>query len=148
MPMTAVESTLFTLSYAVERQLPARPERVWALLTDAAAFPTWNSTVTELVGPIAPGQRLQIRVPAAPGRTFSPRVTTFEAPSLMVWSDGFYPMFRGIRTFQLSPSGEGSLFRMEERFEGLMLPMIRSSLPDFAPIFERYAADLEAACRA
>jgi uncharacterized protein YndB with AHSA1/START domain len=146
--MTEVESTLFALRYAVERQLPARPERVWALLTDAEAFPNWNSTVAELVGPIALGQRLQIRVPMAPARTFRPWVTTFEAPRLMIWSDGFYPMFRGLRSFELSPSGEGSRFRMEERFEGLMLPMIRSSLPDFAPIFERYAEDLEAACRA
>ena len=33
---------------------------------------------------------------------------------------------------------------MDEVFSGLMLPLIRSSLPDFAPIFERYALDLQA----
>jgi hypothetical protein len=27
-----------------------------------------------------------------------------------------------------------------------MLPMIKGSLPDFAPIFDRYAADLKRAC--
>jgi hypothetical protein len=31
---------------------------------------------------------------------------------------------------------------MTEEFSGLMLPMIRGSLPDFAPIFEAYAQDL------
>jgi hypothetical protein len=29
---------------------------------------------------------------------------------------------------------------------GLMLPMIKGSLPDFGPIFDRYAADLKRAC--
>jgi len=32
---------------------------------------------------------------------------------------------------------------MEERFSGLMLPLVGRSLPDFKPIFERYASDLK-----
>jgi hypothetical protein len=66
----------------------------------------------------------------------------------MVWSDGFYPMFRGTRTFTLAPEGPGTRFHMAERFEGLMLPMIKGSLPDFGPIFDQYAADLVRACAA
>ncbi len=34
---------------------------------------------------------------------------------------------------------------MKEQFSGLMLPMIKGSLPDFAPVFERYAEDLRRA---
>jgi hypothetical protein len=34
---------------------------------------------------------------------------------------------------------------MTERFSGLMLPMIKGSLPDFGPIFETYAMDLRRA---
>ena len=34
---------------------------------------------------------------------------------------------------------------MTEAFSGVMLPMIRGSLPDFAPAFEAYAADLKRA---
>jgi hypothetical protein len=32
---------------------------------------------------------------------------------------------------------------MAEVFSGLMLPMIKGSLPDFGPPFEAYAADLK-----
>jgi hypothetical protein len=32
---------------------------------------------------------------------------------------------------------------MVEVFRGLMLPMIKGSLPDFGPPFEQYAADLK-----
>ena len=56
------------------------------------------------------------------------------------------PMFKGVRTFTLTPRGDGSTeFAMRERFSGLMLPMIKGSLPDFAPVFETYAADLKRA---
>ena len=33
---------------------------------------------------------------------------------------------------------------MEEVFSGLMLPMIKGSLPDFGPSFEQWVADLKA----
>ena len=31
----------------------------------------------------------------------------------------------------------------EERFSGLALPLVKGSLPDFGPVFERYASDLK-----
>ena len=34
-------------------------------------------------------------------------------------------------------------FSMVETFDGIMLPLIKGSLPDFAPPFEQYAADLK-----
>ena len=41
--------------------------------------------------------------------------------------------------------GEVAEGRMKEEFWGLMLPLIKGSLPDFAPVFEAYAADLKRA---
>jgi len=61
-----------------------------------------------------------------------------------VWSDGFAPMFKGVRTFTLAPNPDGSTaFSMVEVLSGVMLPMIKGSLPDFGPTFEAYAADLK-----
>jgi hypothetical protein len=37
---------------------------------------------------------------------------------------------------------------MKEEFSGVMLPMIKGSLPDFAPVFEQYAEDLRRAAEA
>ncbi len=54
------------------------------------------------------------------------------------------PMFRGERTFTLTPRGDGTTeFSMVEVFSGVMLPMIKGSLPDFVPVFEQYARDLK-----
>jgi hypothetical protein len=137
------EST-FRMSCAVSCRIAADPERIWSLLTNAADFPRWNSTVTSIAGTIELGQRLELKVPAAPTRTFKPRVTRLEPCAAMEWSDGFAPMFRGVRTFTLTPQDDGSTrFAMSEVFTGVMLPMIKGSLPDFAPSFEAYAADLK-----
>ena len=52
------------------------------------------------------------------------------------------PMFKGVRTFTLTPGSDGSTeFAMKEEFSGLMLPMIKGSLPDFGPVFETWEAD-------
>jgi hypothetical protein len=136
----------FRMSCAITTRIHARPERVWELLTDAAGFPRWNSTVARIDGQIALGNRLKLEVPAAPGRVFRPTVASLSPGRSMVWSDGMAPMFKGVRTFTLTPSSDGATeFSMKEEFSGLMLPMIKGSLPDFAPVFERYAEDLKRA---
>lgn len=144
---TATKSTKpFRMECAIRCDIHAPLSTVWALLTDAERFPHWNSTVSRIAGNIALGQTLELEVPSAPGRTFKPKVTVLEAERAMQWSDGFGPMFKGVREFTLSKkSEEVTEFAMSEVFSGLMLPMIKSSLPDFAPIFETYAADLKRA---
>jgi hypothetical protein len=42
-----------------------------------------------------------------------------------------------------NPFTRASRLLHEEVFSGVMLPMIKGSLPDFAPSFEAYAEDLK-----
>jgi len=138
-------ATAFRMECAVSISIKATPERIWALLTNADEFPKWNSTVTSLRGPITKGTKLELRVPLAPKRVFKPRVTELDASTKrMVWSDGAAPMFKGVRTYTLTNNANGTTeFAMVEVFRGLMLPMIKGSLPDFAPAFATYADDLK-----
>ncbi len=145
--MSEKTASTFLLRYSVSATLAAPPAKVWAKLTDAKGFPTWNSTVERIDGEIALGQKLAISVPIAPGRVFSPKVVELVPEQRMVWRDGFAPMFQGTRVFTLTPAGAGTTFEMVETFRGLMLPMIKGSLPDFGPVFDQYAADLRAACQ-
>lgn len=145
--MSDKDESTFSLRYAVKRTIPASAEVVWSKLTDAAGFAKWNSTVESIEGRIAVGEKLAIRVPIAPGRKFTPKVAELVRNERMVWQDGFCPMFQGTRTFTLTRRGSSTDFEMIEVFRGIMLPMIKSSLPDFRPVFDQYAADLEAACK-
>ena len=133
----------FSLLCRVEASIRATPEVVWAILTDAKNFPRWNTTVTAIEGEIREGQQLRIHVPGT-DRTFTPRVTDVAPSERMTWTGGFAPLFKGVRTFTIRRGNEGTTnFAMEERFSGLMLPLVKKSLPDFEPIFERYAGDLK-----
>jgi len=145
-PTATQSNSTFRRETSVSIAIKAKPETIWNLLTDAAKFPSWNSTVTSIDGVIAPGEKLALRVPAAPKRVFKPKVIALEPNVKMVWAEGAAPMFRGVRTFTLAPRGDGTTeFTMTEVLRGLAVPMAKSSLPDFAPIFETYAADLQRA---
>jgi hypothetical protein len=112
-------------------------------LTDASGFPHWNSTVTRVEGQIREGERLRLHVPGT-NRTFTPTVSGMVPDKHMTWTGGFSPVFKGVRTFELTQRDDGSTqFAMEERFSGLMLPFVKGSMPDFGPVFERYANDLK-----
>lgn len=135
--------TAFSMTCRVSINIRAKVDAVWQLLTDAEGFPRWNSTVTSIEGVIREGGRLRLHVPGTK-RTFTPKVSSVVPNERMTWSDGFAPMFRGVRTFILTPRPDGSTdFAMEERFSGLMLPLLKKVLPNFQPIFESYASDLK-----
>ena len=131
------------MSCRVEIAIQAKPENIWKLLTNAEDFPRWNSTVSRIEGEVRDGERLTLHVPGTT-RTFTPRVSDVVPNVRMTWTGGFAPMFKGVRTFELRPNDENStLFAMEERFSGLMLPLAKRAMPDFGTVFRRYASDLK-----
>src|SRR3954468_18548215 len=89
---------MFTKTCVVEANIRASPEVIWDLLTDAKGFARWNSTVASIEGQIREGERLRIQVTGT-NRTFTPRVSDLAPGRRMIWSDGFGPIFRGVRTF-------------------------------------------------
>src|ERR1700722_18008643 len=114
-PVATKTTRTFRMNCAIECTIRADVGRVWALLTDAAGFPRWNSTVKSVEGPIVLGQTLKLEVPSAPGRVFKPKVTTFEPGKARVWSDGMAPMFKGVRPYSLTAGQDGStVFSMHE----------------------------------
>ena len=142
-PKITQTHSAFSMSCGVAINIRADADRIWRLLTDAGGFPRWNSTVTRIEGHIREGETLRLHVPGT-NRTFTPKVSGVVPNQRMTWSDGFAPMFKGVRTFELTPQSDGSTdFAMAERFSGLMLPLARKAMPDFGPIFGRYASDLK-----
>ena len=136
-------TSAFAMTCEVEVIIRANQEIVWSLLTDAKGFPRWNSTVIGIDGEIREGQRLRLRVPGT-SRTFTPKVSGVLPLRAMTWSDGVAGIFKGVRTFALTPRNNTSTdFVMEEHFSGVVFALVRGMLPDFRPIFEAYANDLK-----
>lgn len=135
----------FRMEYSIGINIQAAADKVWAIMTNAADFPRWNSTVKSMEGKIALGQTIKLVAVISPTRTFNLNIIEFVPEKRMVWSDG-NAMFKGVRAygFAARPDG-GTDFTMAEVYTGLMLPMIAGSLPDFGPVFEQYLKDLKKA---
>lgn len=139
--------TADALDYAVAIKIAAPPEVVWGQLTDASKQKAWNSTLTEIAGPIELNKRVKLKTKTGGDREFDLLVSTFEVNKKLVWEDGGKP-FMGVRTFTLAAAEGGTVFAMNETLSGRMLGMIEGSLPDFTQSFETYAADLKKAAEA
>ena len=136
-------------SFAVSTVIRATPEAVWAILTDGASWTTWNPTVTKMVGTIVPNGKLKVFTKVSPKRAFAVRVAEFDPPKRMVWKGGMpLGLFRGVRTYALTPVADGVEFAMREEFSGLMAPLITRSIPDLQPSFVEFAAALKARAEA
>lgn len=123
----------------------AAPDAVWAILTDAGKWIDWNPTVTRVEGTIAAGNTVKVFAKISPGRAFPVRVSEFTPPTRMVWTGGMpLGLFKGVRTFTLTPESGGTKFEMHEDFSGLMAPLITRSIPDLQPTFEEFAQALKA----
>ncbi len=123
----------------------APADAIWALLTDAAGYAAWNSTVDRVVGTIAAGGKVIVHAKASPGRAFPLTVIEFVPSQRMVWSGGMpLGLFTGARTYTLTPQpGGGVEFAMREEFSGALAPLITRSIPDLQPAFDQFAADLK-----
>jgi len=144
-----VTRTAFRLGIEVKKSIDAPAATLWSLLTDLTAQSTWNSTLKSISGRVGIGERVSFQVPEAPGQTFSPTVVAYDEPESMVWRLNRWPLLVSVRRYRLSPGPHGSThFTLAEVFQGLLLPVIAPSMPDFASMFERTAVDLKAAAEA
>jgi len=132
-------------SFRATTTIRATPEKIWKLLTDAAGYASWNTTVDKVEGRIAYGEKVTVYPKGASGRAFPAKVTQFEPNASMTWS-GSTPLglFKGARTFTLTPRTDGTVeFTMAEVFSGLLEPLIGKKLPDLQPAFEEWAEALK-----
>jgi hypothetical protein len=134
-------------TYAVTRTINADPQTLWGLLTDAESYPEWNPAVLGIKGRIEDGERIRLTSIVNPSREFKLNVSDMKPPNSMVWWDGMpLGLFKGVRTFVISPIGDGqSEFKMEEVYSGLLAPLITKSIPDMTDSFDQFADGLKEA---
>ena len=137
-------------SYEPGADIRADADTVWGILSDAAGYPTWDSGVERVEGRIGPGEKIKVVSEANPGRAFPVEVTEFSPGRSMTWSGGMpLGLFRGVRTFGLTPQdGGGTRFTMREEYSGPLLPLIWRTMPDLGPSFRQFAAGLKARAEA
>ena len=128
----------FSRETSVHASIAADPAIVWALLTHAADYPRWNSTVTAIRGEIKAGAAIELKSTLDAKRTFKLKIKEFVPEKRLVWGDAM-----GSRVFSLEKSGSGTQFSMSERIGGLLFPLFAGMIPSFDDSFDKFAADLK-----
>jgi hypothetical protein len=118
---------------SVVTTVDAPPALVWAVLTDTAAYRSWNPFIPELGGELRPGGRLRVRIvpPGSRGMTFRPTVTALEEGRELAWLGrlGVPGLFDGTHSFTLTPRPDGGTdLTQREVFRGLLVPAFASTL--------------------
>jgi hypothetical protein len=118
---------------SAEIEIAATPERVWAMLTEFAAYPTWNPFIPKIEGTPVAGTRLAVRIepPGGRGMTFRPTVVTAEPNQELRWLGRLLlpGIFDGEHRFRIEPLGTGRIrFIQAERFSGLLVPVLGGML--------------------
>ncbi len=132
-------------AFEASSTIEASPDAIWAVLTDAPGYTEWDSGVERVEGRIAPGETITVYSKLNPRRAFPVKVAEFSPGRKMVWSGGMpLGLFKGVRTFTLSPQGNGAIrFTMREEYTGPLAPLITRSIPDLGPSFEQFVGGLK-----
>jgi hypothetical protein len=132
-------------SYEASSTIAAPPDAIWAILTDAPGYSSWDSGVVRLEGRVAAGEKLKVTSEVNPKRAYPVRVTRFEPGRAMAWTGGMpLGLMKGVRTFSLTPQDGATRFHLREEYTGPMLPLIWRSMPDMQPSFEKFVTGLKA----
>ena len=105
-----------------------------AVLTDTAAYPTWNPFLRRLEGSLEMGSTLTVEFRPqedAEPRTMTPRVVDVEPGQRFGWLGRIAVpgVLDGRHTFTVEPApGGGSRFVQHERLSGLLVPFFRKLL--------------------
>lgn len=121
----------------------ATPETIWNIITDADSYPQWEPNVVSINGNIAEGETVTAHVKHT-NRAFPAKVTVFILHQKMVWTGGMpLGLFKGERTFSLTQKDNTVEFTLREEFSGLLLFMMKSSIPDQTEMFQNFVAGLK-----
>ena len=130
--------------YTASITINASPEVVWRILTDAKGYPDWDPAMDHIEGILAPGETVKFFTKLS-SQAFPVKVAAFE-PNRRLALRGGMPLglFKSERTHTLTPSNDGgTVFKTEEIFSGLLLPVFGRTIPDLTENFGAFAAGLK-----
>ena len=118
-----------TKQLQAEVEIEATPDRVWAVLTDFAAYQDWNPFIVEAAGQPVSGSRLELHMRLADRRptTIRPEVLEADPGRRLRWLGRVLMpgVFDGEHTFTIQPAGPGRVhLTQHEEFRGLLAPLV------------------------
>ena len=131
--------------YEAETEINGTASAVWAVITNAPAYPEWDPNMKSIEGTIGAGEKIVLHTNIAK-QAFKIKVDQFDVDRKMTWKSGMpLGLFKGVRTFEITPQGEGKVkFRLHEVFSGPLQPLFGKMMPDLQPTFNKFVRGLKA----
>jgi uncharacterized protein YndB with AHSA1/START domain len=102
-------------------EIAASPARVWEVMSDAARWPEWTASVTDVrlldAGPLRVGSRARIVQPKLPPAEFT--VTELVPGTRFTWATGSW-FARAVARHEVVPSPAGARATLSVEFGGLV----------------------------
>jgi hypothetical protein len=141
-----VRTALRELETAVEIDAP--PAAVWRVLTDFPAYGAWNPFIRSIEGTAHEGERLTVLLepPGGRGMTIRPTVLAVHPDRELRWKGRLLVpgLIDGEHTFRIELlDGERSRFVHGERFTGILVGLVKSTLAKTEAGFEQMNAALK-----
>lgn len=111
----------------------ATPNKVWQVLTNFAAYGSWNPFIKSLTGNVAVGNRIAVLLQpeGQKGMVFKPKVLSYDANKRFSWLGNFIipGLFDGEHIFELVDNGNGTTtFIQAENFKGILIPFLKKMI--------------------
>lgn len=124
-------------------KIDANPQIVWDILTDKDQLRAGDVGITRLEGDIRLGNKVKLWTEVGGDRAFPIKVIEMDINRKMVWQGGMpFGLFTGTRQFNITPAdsndSESVIFHLREDYTGLLTNLIRKSMPDMNPSFEKF----------
>lgn len=115
-------------SIETQIHINAKPESVWAILSNFEKYPDWNPFVKSLTGKVAVGERIRV---VLPDMTFRPTVLKFDENTELRWLGKLLikGVFDGEHYFKLTSNSNGTTTLTHgENFSGILVDLFRKKL--------------------
>jgi hypothetical protein len=114
-------------------EINAKPEKVWQVLLDFDNYPQWNPFIKHIQGNPQVGKKIEAKIhpPGQREMTFKPILLVVDTNKELRWLGHlFFPgIFDGEHLFKIEPLEKSKvLFRQEEKFSGILVPVFWKSL--------------------
>jgi len=118
------------MKYNIETsvKISASASKVWEVLTDLKAYPSWNPFITKLEGDLEEGEKLNAIIG---GMKFKPTIMVLRKTDELRWLGRllFPGIFDGEHRFQIIENGPNSCtFIQSEKFNGILVGMFKKKL--------------------
>ena len=102
----------------------ASREKVWQILTNFQAYPTWNPFIIRIEGTLQPGAKLKNTLRNGDGTmTFTPVITQVKEQESFAWLGSLFVkgLFDGLHSFTIEDAGSNHVKLIHaESFSGLL----------------------------